>query len=241
MRTPPAQKNRRKMELLFAIFKQFFANFSNSPQQEGTYIFIKLVQILGRNQRSEIVWVSLLRVARWANSSPKSRFGAIFWSLRAINFVNKNAKKAQFSGSGRYFPLSLCSKVRFWAIWYQVGNIWASLIWTPCLSFNWTDRTVETSQKNCFPRSIRFFIRTVYGTYLEVRRKLSDRNWKPLFRAKTCSCIHKRHAPEVGYAHLSYWGQRIHERGGGEGGGGGGGPRPPGCVFVGVNFFGGGG
>ena len=36
--------------------------------------------------------------------------------LRAIKFVSKNAKKAQILGSGRYFPLSLCSKVRFWAI-----------------------------------------------------------------------------------------------------------------------------
>ena len=34
----------------------------------------------------------------------------------AIKFVDKNAKKAQISGFGRYFPLSLCSKVRFWAI-----------------------------------------------------------------------------------------------------------------------------
>ncbi len=35
----------------------------------------------------------------------------------AIKFANKNAKKAQISGFGRYFPLGLCSKVRFWAIW----------------------------------------------------------------------------------------------------------------------------
>ena len=35
----------------------------------------------------------------------------------AIKFANKNAKKAQISGFGRYFSLGLCSKVRFWAIW----------------------------------------------------------------------------------------------------------------------------
>ena len=37
--------------------------------------------------------------------------------LLAIKFANKNAKKAQISGFGRYFSLGLCSKVRFWAIW----------------------------------------------------------------------------------------------------------------------------
>ena len=38
-------------------------------------------------------------------------------NLWAIKFVNKNALKAQISVFGRYFFLSLCSKVRFWAIW----------------------------------------------------------------------------------------------------------------------------
>ncbi len=36
--------------------------------------------------------------------------------LWAIIFLNKNAKKAQISGFGRYFPLSLCSIVRIWAL-----------------------------------------------------------------------------------------------------------------------------
>ncbi len=34
----------------------------------------------------------------------------------AIKFVNKNSKKARILGFGRYFFLSLCSKVRFGAI-----------------------------------------------------------------------------------------------------------------------------
>ncbi len=37
----------------------------------------------------------------------------VFW---AIKFVIKSALKAQILGFGQYFLLSLCSKVRFWAI-----------------------------------------------------------------------------------------------------------------------------
>ncbi len=54
--------------------------------------------------------------ARWSIKSTNLTFLVDFSEFWVEKIVNKNALKAQFLGFGRFLNLSLCSKVRFWAI-----------------------------------------------------------------------------------------------------------------------------
>ncbi len=54
--------------------------------------------------------------ARWSIKSTNLTFLVDFSEYWVEKIGNKNALKAQFLGFGRFLNLSLCSKVRFWAI-----------------------------------------------------------------------------------------------------------------------------